>query len=120
MSIEQVIRPFQSGDVFSARTVVPELPPTGHHISQDVCLLEWSAVNPGQYNEIPSDLQLLGFQVEWKEDKSARVMEEVRIEQEDNPDNYVDVERMTETSFVNMRTGQRFNLKFEKWDTGRK
>jgi hypothetical protein len=120
VSIEQVVRPFQSGDVFTARSNIPTLSPSGSQISTDDCTLEWAAVNPGDYSEIPSDLQLLGFHVDWKEDKSKRVMEEVKIEQDDNPDNYVMVQRMKETQLVNMTTGQAFNMKFDEWDKGRK
>lgn len=120
MSLERVIRPFQSSDVFDARTFIADLPASNIQLSDDECVLTWTGENDGKYDEVESDLQLKGFDVKWKEDKAERVTEEVRIEQEDNPENYVIVERMTETTIRNQQTGQAFNIQFAEWDKGRK
>lgn len=119
MSLEKVVRPFQSGDVFTARTITPVLPSQELQLSQDVCRVEFEGTNPGQYNDIPSDQMFNNFQAEWREDVSQRVMEEVRIEQDDNPDNFVVVERMQSTVLRNDRTGGEFAIKFADWAGGR-
>lgn len=116
MSLERIIRPFQSGDVFTARVTIPSLPPSGAQLSDDKCSLSWEGTNPGVYEDIPNDQQILGFQVEWKEDPDKRITETVRIEQEDNPDNYIEVARMKQTTIRNSNTGEAFMMKFANWD----
>lgn len=114
-TLEQIVRPFQSGDVFTARVAIPTLPASGVQLSTDDCTLTWGKGNPGDYDDIPSDLVLSTFQAEWKEDASQRVVEKVRVEQPDNPDNYVEVERMKEAVFKDSVTGKTQKLKFAPW-----
>lgn len=116
MSLERVVRPFQLGDVFTARTVMPAVPPSGVAESPDVCVLTWTGPNPGQFDDIPDSTIFNNFKVEWEEDKSKRVTETVRITQDDEPENYVDVERMKSTVMTDKQTGRSMNLKFGSWD----
>jgi hypothetical protein len=119
MSVERIVRPFQSGTVFSARTVMPTIPTSGSNVSNDVPRLEWSGENPGDYDSIPSEQIFNNFKVEWEENKEARVTETVRIEQEDNPENYIEVERVQSAQMREGITGKTFNLKFASWAKGR-
>jgi hypothetical protein len=119
MSLERIVRPFQTGDVFTARSFIPAVPPSGLTVSEDVCVLAWSGTNPGDYVTVDPDTVLNGFVAELQEDASRRVTETVRIEQDDNPDNYVEVERMKSTVMTDRQTGRTFNLRFAGWDKGR-
>jgi len=120
MSLERVVRPFQTGDVFTARAVLPAVPPTGLALSEDVCRLEWSGENPGDYDDIPLDMIFHNFKVEWEENKDKRVTETVRIEQDDNPENFVEVERVQSAMMTDAQTGKSFTIKFASWDKARK
>jgi hypothetical protein len=118
-SFEMVIRPFQLGPVFTSRTIIPAIPATGVEVSPDAPRLEWAGENPGDYDDIPSDMIFNNFKVEMKEDKDRRVTETVRIEQEDNPANFIDVERVKSTVMKDSQTGKEFMMKFASWDKGR-
>jgi hypothetical protein len=120
MSLERIVRPFQAGDVFTARSFIPAVPPSGKTASEDVCVLAWSGTNPGDYVSVDSDQFLNGYNIsELREDASKRVTETVRIEQDGNPDNYVDVERLVSTVMSDAHTGRTLNFRFAKWDQGR-
>lgn len=119
MSLERVVRPFQSGDVFTARVTMPAIPPKGLALSDDVCLVFITGENPGVYDDMPDSTIFNNFKVEWEEDKSKRVTETVRIEQEDNPENYVEVERVQSAVMTDKQTGRTMSLKFASWDKGR-
>jgi hypothetical protein len=118
-SLERVVRPFQTGDVFTARAVMPAIPATGLAQSPDACYIEWTGENPGDYDDIPSDLILNNFTAEWEEDKSRRETEIVRIEQEGKPENYVEVERVQVAVMTNNQTGEEFRMRFADWARGR-
>jgi hypothetical protein len=120
VSLERVVRPFQNGDVFTARILLPNIPAAGFQFSQDVPILEWSGANPAKYTEVPSDLQLIGFTVDWSEDKTKRVTESVRVENPDDSSQYVMIDRIKSTVLYNSQTGQSFNMQFAKWDDERK
>jgi hypothetical protein len=120
MSLERVVRPFQAGDIFTARAVMPAIPPTGINLSDDVCLVTITGENPGEYDDVPDSTIYENFKVEWEEDKSKRVTETVRIEQEDNPENYIEVERVQSATLSDKQTGKTFTMKFASWDKGRK
>lgn len=120
MSVERIVRPFQSGTVFSARTVMPTVPTSGDTLSADVPRLDWSGENPGDYDDIPDSMIFNNFNVQWEENVEKRVTETVRIEQEDNPDNFVEVERVQSTQLTDAQTGKTFSIKFASWDKGRK
>jgi hypothetical protein len=120
MSLERVVRPFQYGDVFTARTIMPTIPPTGIALSDDVCLVTITGENPGEYDDIPDSTIYDNFTVEWSEDVDKRVTETVRIEQEDNPDNFVEVERVQSATMTDARTGRSLTMKFADWDRGRR
>lgn len=116
MSLERVVRPFQTGDVFTARVVMPAIPATGVTDSPDECILTWTGDNLGQFDDIPDASIYNNFKVEWEEDKSKRVTETVRIEQDDDPENYVEVERLKSTQMFDKQTGRTMNLRFKEWD----
>lgn len=120
MSLERVVRPFQSGDVFTARVIMPSLPPTGIAISNDIAFVEVTGENPGDFDTYPDTTIFHNFKVEWEEDKDKRQTETVRIEQEDNPENWVEVERVQKAVMTDRQTGKEFTLKFAAWDKGRK
>ncbi len=119
MSLERVVRPFQTGDVFTARGVMPAVPASGNALSNDECVLTWTGENPGDYDDIPDATMFDNFKVEWEEDASKRVTEVVRIEQEDNPENWVEVERVQSAVMTDRQTGRTINFKFAPWDKGR-
>ncbi len=116
MSLEKIVRPFQQSPVFTSRLLIPAVQHSGFAVSTDVCILTWTGPNAGQYNSIPSDLALIGFKVDWGEDKSKRVTQTVRVTNPDDPDQYVMVERIKSTTLYNSQTGQGFNLQFADWD----
>lgn len=115
MSLERVVRPFQAGDVFTARSIIPGIPPDGIQLSTDEPLLVWGGPNPGKYTDVPSDLQLIGFKVDMTEDSSKRVTETVRVENPTDPEQYVVIDRIKQTTMVNSQTGQTMNLQFADW-----
>lgn len=119
-TLERVVRPFQTSDVFTARSIMPAIPPTGIVLSDDECFLSVTGQNPGNYDDIPDDQVFNNFKAEWEEDKDERVTETVRIEQDDNPENYVEVERVQSATFTDNQTGKTMNLKFASWDRGRR
>jgi hypothetical protein len=75
--------------------------------------------NPADYVVYDPNYTLNGFVSELREDEAHRVTETVRVEQEDNPDNYVEVERMKSTVMTDAQTGRTYMLKFAHWDRGR-
>jgi hypothetical protein len=114
VAIEKIVRPFQSGDVFNARVLLPPVPPTGFSRSQDACLLTWSGKNPGTFVTVEAE-EVTGFKAEWKEDKSQRITEKVRVENPDDAQQYVEVERMKQAVFKNTGTSKSMILKFDTW-----
>lgn len=85
--LEAVVRPFQIGDVFTAR-VLPPLQPALADV-EDV-VLTWGAASPFLSKQI--GIPDLHGGVKWKE--VSRTTKVVRISQESNPDNWVDVEKI--------------------------
>lgn len=121
MSLESVVRPFQNPPaLFLARTIMPVTPDAGANPPDD-CILDVTGTNPGQYVVIAQPA-FSGFTADEDhiEDKTYRVTETVRIENPDDPDQYVMVDRLKSATFVNAATGDKYNLKFADWDKGRK
>ncbi len=117
--LERIVRPFQAGNVFSARVIVPSLPASGVNVSADVPRLEWTGENPADFDSMPDEMIYHNFTVEWQEDGDKRVTETVRIEQEGKPENYVEVERVQQATMTDEQTGKTFTLKFADWARGR-
>lgn len=57
---------------------------------------------------------------QYTEDKSQRQTEIVRIEDPDDPNTYVEVERMRKATFTDNQTGKTMSLQFADWDDGRR
>lgn len=109
MSLEKIVRPFQLDDPFTAR-----LPPAADVTPQDqedAVLVISSRANTEFIDEPPP--YALGMQAEWQEDRSQRVTEVVRVKQESNPDNFVDIERIKKMSFRNTRTNDQLPLNLD-------
>ncbi|MFL9499236.1 hypothetical protein ACJMQP_04180 [Rhodopseudomonas palustris] len=118
MSMERIVRPFQNGDVFTARVLVPAQPTTEKKISDDDCTLEWEGENRGNFETTP-ELELVGFTSDLQEDDNARVTKKVRVENPDDPDQYVVVNRLKQTTFTDEKTGKKYTLSFKDWDDER-
>lgn len=103
MSMERIVRPFQRGDVFTARRMVPIQSSAGA-LSQEECYIEWSGPNSGTY--VTEEWLQGGFTVEWDEDKNAREYETVRVENPEDPEQYVYVKRLKKSKFKNQKGDQ--------------
>jgi len=120
MSLEKIVRPFQTGDVLRPRYVAPSQPSKPVNPETDESVLAWSGGTEGDYitgpdpwlYEIKSDAPL------WSEDKSRREIEQVRIENPDDPDQYVEVERIKKTVFLKRSTGEELRMGID-WDKDR-
>lgn len=56
----------------------------------------------------------------YEEVKDERETEIVRIEDPDDPNIYVEVERMKKATFTDEQSGRKMSLKFANWDDGRR
>lgn len=116
MSLEKVVRPFQTGDVFAPRVLPPTQP--GQVVTQtEPSTMTWSGENSGDYDQGP-DPWLYGYNANWVEDKSRRETETVRVENPDDPDQYVEIERINKAVFKRRATGEEMQIGIE-WDKGR-
>lgn len=108
-SMERVVRPFQNGDVFTARVLPPVQP-----VNEVLPPVHTSIIGAPDttYDEEPAPVTL-GFQVEWQEDHSRRVTDQVRVENPDDPSQFVEVERIKSTVFKNSKTGEELPLKLD-------
>jgi hypothetical protein len=105
MSMEQIIRPFQIGDVFTARPHAPARPATVEVQEQTVLVI--GKPNPSSYTQYV--LSGIGqFKVEWSEE--SRVTSRHRITQPGKPENYVDVERIDALT-LKSNDGQRIDFR---------
>lgn len=114
MSIERIVRPFQTGDVFNARRFAPELPALAPG-DTEVALLEWKGNADANYVEAPGP-DMLGFTAEWKEDRTRRVTDTVKVEQTGNPENFVTLERIKSMVIKNSKTREEIPIKMD-WST---
>src|SRR5687767_11083462 len=89
---EEIIRPFQKEQLWTARVLAPRPPaPLPEEVSGDG-VLEWRGSAQAKWVEEPSPM-LMGFTTAWREDAAQRVTEEVRVENPDDPEQFVMVER---------------------------
>lgn len=108
MSLEKVVRPFESGDVFRPR-VLPPTQPSVVVVPGDPATLTVKGGNSGDYEEGP-DPWVSGFNAEWLEDKSRRETETVRVTNPDDEEQYVDVERINQAVFKRRATGEEIKI----------
>lgn len=112
MSLERLVRPFQS-PVFSPRVLqpqsaLPDVPEDG--------VISIVGKSDGKYNEGPSPgASNFSTNESYTEDRSGRVTEQVRVANPDDESQYVMVERMKAAKFKNERTGDEMSLNFGSW-----
>ncbi len=89
MKLEQVIRPFQNGDVFTARTLAPVEQPAVPNT--DPIVVSWGAESSGDYTSFALS-GLVGGTVVYSE--KSRVTNTVRVTNPQDDSQFVDVERI--------------------------
>lgn len=89
MSLEKVIRPFQIGDIFTARVLAPVSQPATTDSAP--ISFAWGAENSGDYTSFVLS-GLVGGQVVYEE--KSRVTKTVRVFNPQDDTQYVDVERI--------------------------
>jgi hypothetical protein len=57
---------------------------------------------------------IINFKVEWNEDVSQRESEEERVENPNDPDQFVMVEKINSATFVNSLTGERTKINMDR------
>lgn len=112
-SIEQIVRPFQRTDVFNARVAPVTTQPIKPEPEPPV-QIEIVGSHNGQFVEEPPPF-VNNFTVDWEEDKSRRVTSTERVENPDDPSQFVDVERVDQVVFKNDKTREELKLKMD-WD----
>jgi hypothetical protein len=118
MNLENVVRPFQSVGVFTARSNVPSPPPDTVD-TPDTATATWAGSQSSTWQATEPPI-LTSFKSEWTEDTNQRETETVRVSNPKNNSQYVDVERIKKAVFVNPSTGAQLPLKMGAWDDGRK
>src|SRR5262245_8191397 len=109
MTIERIVRPFQANRVFSARV----LPPTQEQDApRPNVVLEITSKADSTYVSEPPPIAL-GFQADWQEDKSRRVTDRVRIENPDDREQFLIVDRIRTAVYQNTKTGEEIPLKMD-------
>lgn len=108
MSIERIVRPFQNGDVFTARVAVPVQPAIPATPDVSVVVITGSA--DSTYTEGPAP-GTLAVTVKWIEDTSRRITQTVKITNQDDPSQFVNVERITQMVIKNNKTAEEIAIK---------
>lgn len=111
-NLEQIIRPFQNTDVLSRRRIISN---STKGATEEV-VIEWGA--PGDApaaTEITHDPATGGisFEVVHCDDKFSekdRKFDTIRISQPDNPENYVDVQRINKITFNKKSEGNNMTM----------
>ena len=121
MSLEKIVRPFQTGDVLKPRFVPPSQPANAGSPPEEA-KLSWSGGTAGDYIQDPDPwlYNIDPAKNSWDEDPSMRVTELVRVENPDDPTQYVEIERIKQTEFQKRGTGERIRMNGINWDAGRK
>lgn len=107
-NLEKIVRPFQRGDVFNARVIAPVQP--SHPAGDPNPVIDVIGAPDSHYVET-DEPPGFGFDVEWKEDKTKRITEKVRVENKDDPDQFVVVERINQMVLANSRTAEEIKIK---------
>jgi len=115
VTIERIVRPFQLTEVFNARVLPPnqDKPPEEQ---KDVIIEVKSSADKDYIDEPPPFF--MGYEVKWEEDKKQRVTETVRIKNKDDPETYLDVERIKKMVMKNTTTGEQLPLNMDWSDSG--
>jgi len=113
VSIERIVRPFQLTEVFTARVLPPnqDKPPEEQ---KNVVIIVKSSADKDYIDEPPP--AFMGFQAEWVEDKKRRVTDTVKITNKDDPEQFVEVERIKSMVLQNTATREEIPLKMD-WST---
>jgi hypothetical protein len=108
-SIEKIVRPFQTGDVFRAR----RLPPSQLLVTApELVSVDWEGRADSSYAEEDPNLQI-NFKVEWEEDRSKRQSKLMKVVNPDDPDQKVFMERVDSYTFVDKLTRKEQSFKFD-------
>lgn len=100
-NLEQIIRPFQNPDVLSRRRIVSK----STKIPTDDVTIEWGrsgdapAASEVTHDEDTGGISFEVVHCDDKFDEKNRKFKTVRIEQPDNPDNYIMVDRIHQITF---------------------
>lgn len=108
MSLERVVRPFQRDDVFTARVLAPVQPALAPNTDNPE--ITWQGEADSSVAPAP-DIGSFKVTIDWKEDKSRRKTETVRISNPDDEQQYIDVERIKEMVLKNSATGEEIAIK---------
>ena len=103
MSLEKIVRPFQNGDVFTARALIPVQVPVPAD-APDAALITWKGEQESVYSEAPPPY-VQGFTAEWIEDKTQRITENVRVTNPDDDSQFVELERIKKMVIKNNVNG---------------
>lgn len=105
---EKIVRPFEQGDVFTARVDGPSVivDPPGSVV------IEWVGSADTDYVEEPEP-GFIGIEVKWEEDKSQRQTSTVRIKNKDDPEQFVDIERIDKMVLKEKNTGETIPIKMD-------
>src|SRR4051794_16895094 len=106
MNLDKVVRPFQVTEIFNARSITPDAQPPPVGAPSDPAVLKWGSNADSTVLDDDNPVWGIAVQVEWREDKSRRVTNKVRIENPDDSDQFVEVERIKRAVFVNTMTRQ--------------
>lgn len=108
MSIERIVRPFQVGDPFTARVLAPNQPAIPQ---AEEARLSWKGDAEAKWNEAPGPGWMdTTVSHRWVEITDRRQTEKVRVENPDDHDQFVIVERIKAMTFINTGTGEQFPL----------
>lgn len=110
MTVERIVRPFQNTDVFRARVLPPVIDPDPNDNPQDNVVITITSKADTEYFEEPPPTAL-GFNADWVEDRSRRVIDTVRVENPDDPEQFVEVERIKTMVIKNTTTGDEIPIK---------
>ena len=106
MSFENIVRPFQQAGVFSARSIVPNAAePSKDPNAPEEAKATWSGSQSSTWQETLAPI-ISEWKVEdWQEDVGQRETETVRVENPNNSNQYVDVERIKRAVFKTSNGG---------------
>lgn len=114
MSIEKIVRPFQTEEVFTLRRT----PSRGPEAFVDAAVIVLTGPADTVYVSDPHPY-IHGLRSTQDEDGDQRQTEKVRIENPDDPEQYVMVRRIKAMTLRDDQTGENFNMRFAKWDEER-
>jgi hypothetical protein len=108
MSFERIVRPFQSPTPFRGRLLPPN--PEAETEAPENVVVTITGKASSEYVEGPPPWAL-GFQIEWVEDRDRRITELVRVENPNDPSQFVEIERIKQMILKNTVTGEELPIK---------